>query len=93
MRVLVTSDDVAWCEEALGGVDCAVVVPDAPPWEHLMLLSFCDAVVSNGSWFLADRLRIPETGGPPNFESTFGQVANCLALSRRHLFCEREVAV
>lgn len=67
VRLVVTSDDIARCKEILHDIDDLVFMEEMLPEEQVTLLSLCDYVVNNDSWFIGDCVR-EEYG----FESTFG---------------------
>ena len=84
VKIVVTSDDIKWCEEILKDFGDKIFYFRDKPENQIMALSFCDQVVNNGSHY-----RPMDKTQDDKFESTFGQIAQLLCISRHFLHSVR----
>ena len=78
IRIIITSDDLNFCKNTLKEYDKNIYYLSDTLDIQIMALSFCDFVINNGAFYRSiDRIN--------KHESTFGQIAQCLGVSRKFL--------
>lgn len=77
IKIVITSDEIQNVEKEISNVRCCYFIKNRSPEEQIMILSFCDYVINNGAYYRCEDNQVK------GYESTFGQIAQILNVSRK----------
>lgn len=69
LKIVITSDEIQNVEKETSNTKCCHFIKNKTPAEQIVILSFCDYVISNGAYYRCEDEQVK------GYESTFGQIA------------------